>query len=307
MLQSQQERVILSVYRNKSFTKAASELGISQPALSAAINKIEKKMGIRIFERKQKPIQPTEEGMVLIDYLKKAHLEYESCFNKIADITQNKNRELAVGAPVMYTNTYLLDKIVKFNKKYPNCKMSVYNATLPELVDMCEEGMIDCFICTYDKVEPDLAIEKVSTERICLCVPKDWEINERMKQYQITVGEEANGNEINWKEFSGLEMISLMDNQPLQKKINLFLQKEKVSTDRRMIVNQIIFGIELAAQGLGMIFCSEDTIKNCQNREKLCIYPLPDYMAERNIYVAYNKNYYLSEMCNAFINTLKNS
>ena len=118
MIHGQQEKVILSVYRNKSFTKAASELGISQPALSAAVNKIEKKLGIRIFERKQTPICPTEEGMVLIEYLKKSQLEYQVCFHKINDIIKNKNAKLTIGTPAAYANTYLPDKIVKFKKKY---------------------------------------------------------------------------------------------------------------------------------------------------------------------------------------------
>ena len=60
------EKAILSVYRNQSFTKAAAELGISQPALSASISKIENTLGIRLFERKRTPIRPTDEGMVYI-------------------------------------------------------------------------------------------------------------------------------------------------------------------------------------------------------------------------------------------------
>lgn len=306
MIQNQQEKVILSVYRNKSFTKAASELGISQPALSAAVNKIEKKLGIRIFERKQTPIQPTEEGMVLIEYLKKTKLEYEACFHKINDIVKNKNRKLTIGAPAVYANTYLLDKIVKFNQEYSECKLSVHIATLPELMDMCDEGMIDCFISTSDELKSDFDIEKVLTEKIYLCVPRDWKINEKMKQYQVREGKTLEGSAIDWKIFSDLEMISLKENQPLQQQINKFLEKENVSINSRIVVDQVMFGIELAAKGLGMMFCSEGAIMNCRDKEQLCLYPLPNYLAERNIYVAYNNNYYLSDMCRGFIDILKN-
>lgn len=307
MIQSQQERVILSVYRNKSFTKAASELGVSQPALSAAVNKIEKKLGIRIFERRQTPIHPTEEGMVLIEYLKKAQLEYEVCFHKIDDIIKNKNQKLTIGAPAAYANTYLPDKIVKFNREYPECKLSVRIATLPELMDMSEEGMIDCFISTSDKLESDFVIQKVFTEKIYLCVPRDWKINEKMKQFQVQEGCSVDGDAINWKEFSSLELISLEENQPLQKEINRFLEKEKISTNGRMIVDQVLLGIELAAQGLGMMFSSEAAIMGCRNLDRLCLYPLPDDVAKRNLYVAYNGNYYLSDTCRGFIDILKNN
>ena len=307
MIHGQQEKVILSVYRNKSFTKAASELGISQPALSAAVNKIEKKLGIRIFERKQTHICPTEEGMVLIEYLKKSQLEYQVCFHKINDIIKNKNAKLTIGIPAAYANTYLPDKIVKFKKKYAESKVSIRIATLPELMDMSEEGMLDCFISTSDNLEPDFSIQKIFTEKMYLCVPKSWEINEKMRQYQIKKGVFENGNEIDWKQFSNLELITLEENQPLQKDINKFLEKEQVSVNRKMIVNQVLLGIELAAQGLGMMFCSEVALMNCHNRERLCIYPLPDYLSERNLYVAYNGKYYSSDICRGFIDILRNN
>ena len=63
------ERYAYTVYTKKSFTAAAKELYISQPALSAMITKLEKSIGFRIFDRNTSPLSLTPAGRVYIEYL----------------------------------------------------------------------------------------------------------------------------------------------------------------------------------------------------------------------------------------------
>ena len=58
---------VYAVYLNKSFSKAAEELYISQPALSATIKKVEEKIGLPIFDRSSNPIQLTPAGEYYIE------------------------------------------------------------------------------------------------------------------------------------------------------------------------------------------------------------------------------------------------
>ncbi len=307
---NQHEKVILSIYRNKSFTKAAAELEISQPAMSAAINKIENKIGIQIFKRRQTPIVPTEEGMIYIEYLQKFQKEYKECFSKIEDVIENRNRSLVIGAPVAYATMELPEVITNFNKKNQDCKITIRVATLPELIEMAEGGIIDCFISTSQKLDSNFAIEKVRTEKMYLCVPKDWDINDKFKKYQVDVNlnmESNIGNKINWKEFDGCQLISLEEKQPLQQDVNMFLTKENLRLNNRVVVDQVLLAVELATQGLGMTFTSDVAIRWCKNTDNLYLYPLPDYMKDRDIYIAYNTNNYVSKMCKEFISMLKNN
>ena len=60
---------VYAVYEEKSFSKAAQKLYITQPALSTAIKKVEKKIGTPIFDRSTSPIGLTPGGEVLITIL----------------------------------------------------------------------------------------------------------------------------------------------------------------------------------------------------------------------------------------------
>ena len=55
------------VYKEKSFSQAAKNLYVSQPALSSSIKKLEARFGITIFDRSSQPISLTDEGRVFID------------------------------------------------------------------------------------------------------------------------------------------------------------------------------------------------------------------------------------------------
>ena len=65
------------VYKKGSFTKAAQELYVSQPSLSAAISRLEEELGFRIFDRSTIPCSLTSEGRIYIDSLEEI-IEAES-------------------------------------------------------------------------------------------------------------------------------------------------------------------------------------------------------------------------------------
>ena len=57
----------MAVYRLKHFAKAADDCNVTQPTLSSMIQKLEDELGVKIFDRKRQPIQPTQAGMKVIE------------------------------------------------------------------------------------------------------------------------------------------------------------------------------------------------------------------------------------------------
>ena len=83
---------VYAVYLNQSFSKAAEELYISQPALSATIKKVEEEIGLPIFDRSSNPIQLTNAGEYYIECIEnimKMEKEMRAHFKRLMD----NNRE----------------------------------------------------------------------------------------------------------------------------------------------------------------------------------------------------------------------
>ena len=85
---------IYEVYKERSFSKAAQNLYISQPSLSAKIKKAEEEIGLPVFDRNTTPLRLTEFGRVYIDAVEEVYKIEKSVENHINDL---KNLFLEVG------------------------------------------------------------------------------------------------------------------------------------------------------------------------------------------------------------------
>ena len=84
---------VYAVYEEKSFSKAAQKLYITQPALSTAIKKVEKKIGSPIFDRSTSPIGLTPSGEVYIDAIEKLFALEQNTINQLNNLNGDDWRD----------------------------------------------------------------------------------------------------------------------------------------------------------------------------------------------------------------------
>ena len=107
------------VYELKSFSKAGTELFLSQPTISAHVSALEKDLGVQLFDRLGRVIMPTPAGEVLYRYaidafscLEKARVEIELLQDRVAG-------ELFVGCSTIPGHFLLPHLIARFSMQYP--------------------------------------------------------------------------------------------------------------------------------------------------------------------------------------------
>ena len=110
-----------TVYESGSFSRAAKELYISQPALSAMIAKLERKLGFRIFERSRGGIVSlTAEGRIYLDMLEAVQECEETMKKRLERLKRPAETVLRVGC-MMFTARFLIPETVKrFGKLEPD-------------------------------------------------------------------------------------------------------------------------------------------------------------------------------------------
>lgn len=136
-------KIFYYVAKFGSFTGAAEELCISQPAVSQGIKLLETNLGSNLFIRTQKGVKLTPEGEVLYSYIARGYetiLLGETKFKKMMDL---ENGEIRIGASDMTLQFYLLSFLEAFHMKYPGIKVTVTNAPTPETLEYLYDGKID--------------------------------------------------------------------------------------------------------------------------------------------------------------------
>lgn len=155
-------KIFYHVVQKGSFTVAAEELCITQPAVSQAIKTLEYNLGSKLFIRTAKGVRLTKEGEVLYSYIKRGY-EYillgETTFQKMIDL---ENGEMRIGASDMTLKYYLLPFLERFHEKYPGIKVKVTNAPTPETIENLIDGKIDFgIVSTPFETKQELRITKV--------------------------------------------------------------------------------------------------------------------------------------------------
>ena len=150
---------IKEVAKQKSFSKASKALGISQPALSNYIKKLEDRTGVLLFDRSISPIEITEFGKAYLEYAEDVISATDRLNDVMSDLQDLKKGEIKIGSVVCFSTTYLPGPMSVFHKKYPGITFKLTEEKVPEIMNKCLLGDIDIFL-TDGRIDGELKDEE---------------------------------------------------------------------------------------------------------------------------------------------------
>ena len=156
---------------HKSFSKTASELHISQPAVSMQIKKLEEDLALKLFDRIGKQVSLTQNGEVLHRYTKQVFTLIENAEAELYGLNEMMCGDLYIGA----TNTvgsYILPPILAmFRQSYPNVNVNLHIGYSEEIFDKLASNELDIALIGGDS-EPasNLRTEILYRDRIVFIV-----------------------------------------------------------------------------------------------------------------------------------------
>ncbi len=136
-------RVFYYVVKTGSFSQAAQELCISQPAVSQTIRQLESQLGGSLFLRLPRGIQLTREGEILYSYISQGYEYIILAEKKVREMQSLEAGEIRIGASDMTIAFYLLPHLERFHKRYPKVHIQVSNAPTPVTLQTLNTGKID--------------------------------------------------------------------------------------------------------------------------------------------------------------------
>lgn len=149
-------KVFYSVAKNQSFTKAAAELFITQPAITKHIKLLEEDLGIRLFERKGSFILPTLAGEILFKYAKEIFGLYQEAIYEIGTLKNKQDGKLRLGASTTIAQYLISAVLASFYEKFPNVELSLLNGNTELIENAVLSKTIDLGIVEGKKHLPGL-------------------------------------------------------------------------------------------------------------------------------------------------------
>jgi len=130
----------LAVARDRSFTKAAGKLGVSQSALSHAIRRFEQRLGLRLLTRTTRSVAPTQAGERLLRTVGPRLDEVEAELIALTELRDKPAGTIRITTSDHAANTILLPKLGRLLPEYPDVKVEI----------VVEYGLTDIVASRYD-------------------------------------------------------------------------------------------------------------------------------------------------------------
>lgn len=193
--------VFYSVAKNLSFTKAAYELHITQPAVTSHIKALETTLGISLFKRDKNSIILTETGRLLLEYTEKRRREYDELIYHIG-IKRNKLLgKLTIGASTTIEQYVLPPYLAEFNLRHHDVDIQVYNDNTMHVENDVQQHVIDLGIVEGNsgnrefKYIPFMEDEIVAVAHSSQTLSTQMQLNiEDLKSVPMIVREQGSGS-----------------------------------------------------------------------------------------------------------------
>ena len=166
-------RAFISLVEQKSFTRAASDNHLSQPAFSALIRTLEEEVGARLFERTTRSVELTAEGTVLVDAARRLLRDAEEALTDLRDRVARRRGRVSIAVLPSLAAGWLPPLLARFHKEHPGIELDVADALSDECVSRVRLGRTN-FALAATKVEAaELRTERFCTDQFHLVCRKD--------------------------------------------------------------------------------------------------------------------------------------
>ena len=116
---------LVAVGRERSFTKAAAKLGVSQSALSQTIRQLEARLGVRLLTRTTRSVSPTEAGERLMRTVGPRFEEIEAELAAVRELREKPAGTIRITAMEYATDAILMPRLAKLLREYPDIKVEI--------------------------------------------------------------------------------------------------------------------------------------------------------------------------------------
>ena len=307
-------RYVYMVYRLKSVSNAAKELYVSQPAISAAIQKAEKTLGAPIFNRKTLPFTLTEEGKIYIRSVEKMiQIEQE------ANIELQNLNALHRGTIRIVCSDHFSAKLIpqimrSFHREYPQVSFHILWTTIDNLYQTTDKDLADIIFRPLNPFQSGYAISTLFYERSFVVMPKDTDIPEELRSCAISRNAMVTRNYppemivSDLSLFRDVDFISIPNIFYINRRREELFGKYKVAPQVISSTDQMVLNFNLMHSGFGALLAGETQIATCLDLPDCLYFPLGGPNATQPYSVVHRKELpeYLRAPLNAFIKTAKN-
>jgi DNA-binding transcriptional LysR family regulator len=236
-----QLRVFIEVARLQSFSRAGSEIGLTQSAVSRCVRELEAEIGLKLIDRTTREVQLTDVGGNLVASVSRLLTDLDDALREIREIgEQRRGRVMVAASPTIACR--LMPKIVATcGKQFPYITLGLRDDVQSDVVRKVKSGEVDFGVVIGPLSADDLFSEPLMTDSFCVVSRDDHPLAAR--------------REVEWRELDGERLVMLDHASGSRPIIDAALEAHGVSAN---VVQELghpstVFGLVQAGVGVSVL------------------------------------------------------
>lgn len=296
-MEIRQLQYAIQIAAERNFSRAAEKLHIAQPSLSQQLSKLEKELGVLLFQRNTSSVELTHAGEVFVRAAQQILHDVDLLRQEMSDISQLRSGKVIVGS-MPITGSHLLPHVLPaFKQSYPSIEITLLEDSSLALEKLTAEGKTDLSLLSLPLQEASLAYEVIGEEMIDLAVPPNHPLANRIKT--------ASPEPVALEELKNELFIVLKKGQGFRKMTFDLCKQAGFEPNVVFESNNMETVQSLVATGMGVTLVPRFIARSPRSEFVPVYLPLAEPVPTRTLVIAYRRGRYLSKAAEAFIDTFK--
>ena len=295
-----EQEYVVALAKHGSFKNAADELFVSQPTLSIFLNRLEERLGIRLFDRVGKKLVPTYAGEVYLRRSREILLLKNQWESELSDLQRDYTGRIRLGIHSRRSAHLLPHILLEFSKKYPGIDVVLEENGSRHLEQLLLNGELDLIISNRYFQKEKLEMFPLYQDFILVCLPQDHPA--------CQMAEELPGHPYPYLDLKHIKQERFILQKPTQS-IRSFtdtaLMYCKVQPARTFMIENLETATQMAAEGYGVSFNYQSYLRYFQYPKPIRCFltGYPDLVIP--IFIAARKDAFLSDHLRDFISIVQ--
>ncbi|KPV59129.1 transcriptional regulator [Paenibacillus sp. A3] len=294
-MELRQLQYALQIAIEKNFSRAAEKLHIAQPSLSQQLSKLEKELGVLLFQRTTNSVEVTYAGTRFVEKAQKILDMVEQLKQEMEDISQMRKGKLVVGS-LPITGAHVLPLVLPvFQERYPEIDIVLVEETTSNLEQLTANGQADISLLSLPLIDDSLDYEPIIEEEIVLAVPPQHPLAARLAEggsKTVDIEELQEEPFIALKRGQGFRQIAIELCNDAGFSPNIVFESSNIETVQSLV-----------AAGMGIAFIPRMLLRGWN--ELAPAYLQLSNRPTRTLVIAHRKGRYLSKAVAAFMETFR--
>jgi DNA-binding transcriptional LysR family regulator len=288
-----QLRAFRAVYQLRKLSAAAEQLHITQSAVSVLIRQLEDGLGVRLFDRTTRSLQPTPAAGEAIAVAERVLRDVEALGTGMRELTQLQRGRVCIAVTPTLGEILLPPVVQKFAKPHPDIRVVVDDCAPDQFMARVLGGHVDFGIGTPERAAADVDTQRLVRDHLALVCRKDHPLA-------------RSDRNLRWRELQGHPLITVRPGYGIRPRIDAAAAQAGVQLD---VVNEVSFlstALWMTASGMGASVMPSAYARSFPHGG-LVVRKLAEPVVSRDIFLVVKKGRSLPPACARFVEVLRES